>query len=82
MGLVRLVVRSDLDATEQFKRMAPSISLGCGFILIVGGWYGSTDVASVLQIVAGAAMAGNGAYLAIRNHRRRPAAKREAPVRD
>ncbi|WP_224111290.1 hypothetical protein [Mycobacterium avium] len=60
----------------------PFISVGCGFILIVGGWYGFTDIASVLEIIAGAVMAANGAYLAIRNQRRRRPTKREAPVRD
>lgn len=82
VGMVRLIVRSDLDAAEEWKRLAPFISLGCGLILIGAGWYGSTGVLSTLEIVAGAVMAGNGAYLAVRNRRRRPPAKREAPVKD
>lgn len=76
-GIMRLIVRSDLDAAEEWKRLAPFISLGCGVILICAGWYGSTGVASVIEIIAGAVMAGNAVYLAIRNRRRQPPAPRE-----
>jgi hypothetical protein len=82
VGIVRLLVRSDLDAAEEWKRLVPFLSLGCGVILICAGWYGSTGIAAVIEIIAGAAMAGNAVYLAIRNRRRRPPAEREAPARD
>lgn len=74
VGMVRLFVRSDLDATEPWKRLVPFVLLGCGLILIAGGWYGGPPgIASVLEMAAGAAMAGNGAYLAIRSRgRQRP----------
>lgn len=77
-GMVRLIVRDDLDATEEWKRLAPFILLGCGLFIIGAGWYDSTGMASTLEIIAGAVMAGNGAYLAARNRwRRRPPAKAE-----
>ncbi len=81
VGMVRLIARSDLDAAEQWKRLVPFISLGCGLILIAGGWYGGpTGIASVLEIAAGAAMAANGAFLAIRNQRpRQPRVARDEP---
>lgn len=82
VGAVRLILRSDLDAAEQWKHVVPFVSVGCGLILIAAGWYGSTGIPSVIEIIAGAAMAGNGAYLAIRNRRRQPPAKSEAPIRD
>lgn len=81
-GAVRLILRSDLDTEEQWKRLVPFVSVGCGLILIAAGWYGSTGIASVIEIIAGTAMAGNGAYLAVRNRRRQPPAKSEAPIRD
>lgn len=80
--MVRLLVRSDLDAAEEWKRLVPFISLGCGLFVIVAGWYSSTGVVATSEIIAGAVMAGNAAYLAIQNRWRQLPAKREAPVKD
>lgn len=70
-GMARFVFQSDLDAAERWKRLVPCVSARCGLILIGAGWYGPTGIASVAEIIAGAAMAGNGACLAIRNRRPR-----------
>jgi hypothetical protein len=70
--MLRLIARADPSGTEQWRRVAPFVYLGTGLVLMVAGWFSHVGIASVAEMIAGAIMAGNGAFLVVGNHVKRP----------